>query len=94
MYKLFNVSDSACAETILFYVGILPISYQIDLCKLRFYYYYTRIVICIVIMFVVMILCGTLLMRPLDVSLMSYSGLTGKQVRRSGSLTNAFRSIS
>jgi hypothetical protein len=38
MYKIFNVSDSVCAETILFYMGILPISYQIDLCKLRFYY--------------------------------------------------------
>ena len=35
MYKIFNVSDFACAETILFYMGMLPISYQIDLCKLR-----------------------------------------------------------
>jgi hypothetical protein len=39
MYKIFNVSDSAYAEPILFYVGILPISYQTDLCKLRFYHY-------------------------------------------------------
>ena len=39
MYKIFNVSDFACAETILFYMGMLPISYQIDLCKLRFYHY-------------------------------------------------------
>jgi hypothetical protein len=69
MYKIFNVSDSASAETILFYMGILPISYQIDLCKLRFYHYmyYNH---------VVMTLCGTLLMQPNDVSLMSYSGLT------------------
>jgi len=39
MYKIFNISESACAETIMFYMGHLPLSYQLDLCRLRFYHY-------------------------------------------------------
>ena len=39
MYKIFNISQSACAETIMFYMGHLPLSYQLDLCRLRFYHY-------------------------------------------------------
>jgi hypothetical protein len=73
MYKIFNVSDSACAETILFYTSILPISYQIDLCELRLYHYmYCNHDVCDddIIWY------GTLLMQSKDVSLMSYSDLT------------------
>lgn len=38
MYKIFNISESTCSESIMFYMGHLPMSYQLDLCKLRFYH--------------------------------------------------------
>jgi len=31
MYKIYNISESACAETIMLYMGHLPLSYQLDL---------------------------------------------------------------
>ena len=39
MYKIFNISESACADSILYFMGHLPLLYQLDLCKLRFYHY-------------------------------------------------------
>jgi len=39
IYKIFNISESACADTIIFYMSHLPLSYQLDLCRLRFYHY-------------------------------------------------------
>jgi len=34
MYIIFNISESACTEPIMFYRGNLPLSYQLDLCRL------------------------------------------------------------
>jgi len=36
MYKIFYISESACAETIMFCMGHM--SHQLDLCRLRFYH--------------------------------------------------------
>jgi hypothetical protein len=54
MYKIFNFSDSACVETILFYMGIYR-----SLTKL-IYVSSGSTTICIVVIYVGMTLCGTL----------------------------------
>jgi len=38
MFKIFNTGSRDNVNYVLYYTGILPLSYQIDLRKLRFYH--------------------------------------------------------
>jgi len=38
MFKIFNIGSRDNADYVLYYSGILPLSYQIDFRKLRFYH--------------------------------------------------------
>jgi len=37
MYRIFNIGSHDVINQVLYYTGILPLCYQIDLRKLRFY---------------------------------------------------------
>ena len=37
MYRIFNIGSRYVINQVLYYTGILPLCYQIDLRKLRFY---------------------------------------------------------
>jgi len=38
MYRIFNIGSHDVINQVLYYTGILPLCYQIDLRKLRFFY--------------------------------------------------------
>ena len=42
MFKIFNTGSRDNVNYVLYYTGILPLSYQIDLRKLRFYHFIMR----------------------------------------------------